>query len=78
MPEYVSAIAAAIRSGMPENELDAGDTITVTWGEECYVPRPYMSFRVGPLSATTKIRPGETPDEYNRKRNQYLINLQEL
>lgn len=36
------------------------DTITVTWGEENFMPYAYNGYRVGPLSITTEIRPNET------------------
>jgi hypothetical protein len=36
------------------------DDVTVTWGEEVYSPVQYNSFRLGPYSMTTAVRPGET------------------
>lgn len=74
--------------------LDEGDIIHVTWGAEKYSPRQYMNFDVGPISATTKIRLGESAEEAHErvwkwleaqarkefiaKHSQFLLNLQEL
>lgn len=85
---------AVVTEAADSPALDEGDEITVAWGEEKYAPRPYMNFTVGPLFAKTKVRPGETAEEahervwiyldtqarkqFNTKRNQFLINLQEL
>jgi hypothetical protein len=30
-------------------------TITITWGEETFSPKPYTSVRVGPFSVTLSI-----------------------
>jgi len=46
----------------PFEVLDGNEkeTITVTWGEELYTPRQFCSYRVGPFSASTTVRKGET------------------
>lgn len=36
------------------------ETVSATWGEELYTPKQFNSFRVGPFSGTTTVRPGET------------------
>lgn len=80
--------------GEQVSSLDTGDAISVTWGAEKYAPRQYMNFDVGPISATTHLRQGESAEEAHErvwkwleaqarkefiaKRNQFLINLQEL
>lgn len=43
--------------------LNEGDFITVVYGKQVFAPKPYMNFTVGPLSATTTIRAGETAEE---------------
>lgn len=40
--------------------LDAGDSLTVTMGKEILYPVKFNGVEVGPLSATVRIRPGET------------------
>lgn len=40
-----------------------GEYVDVTWGEELFSPVQYNSFRVGPFSRRTRVRPGETEDQ---------------
>lgn len=43
------------------------DEIRVTWGEETFNVGQYSSFKVGPFSMMTKVRPNETPEQaYHR------------
>lgn len=39
------------------------ETITVTWGEELFTPVQFCSFRVGPYSAMTTLRVGESREQ---------------
>jgi len=71
-----------------------GDSVTVVWAEELFAPVQYQSFRVGPFSITTKIRPGEDATAamsrawnyldafarkaYVQKRDDYLNRLAEV
>ncbi len=53
------------KRGLPTKVIDdemaeAGDAITVTWGEEEISPVKYSNFTVGPFTATARPRPGET------------------
>lgn len=41
-------------------EIMTQETVTITWGEETYAPIPYNTFRVGPITITSNVRPGET------------------
>lgn len=43
--------------------LDIGDAVTITLGKETFFPEKYNGFDVGPLSATVRLRAGETLDE---------------
>ena len=44
-------------------KLTQGGQISVTWGEEVLQPVQFNGFRVGPISMTAPILPGETPRE---------------
>lgn len=39
------------------------ETISVTWGEELFTPVQFCSFRVGPFSASTTLRAGESREQ---------------
>lgn len=39
---------------------DAGQSVSVTWGDEFFQVVQYNGFRVGPFQATTVVREGET------------------
>lgn len=41
----------------------APETISVTWGEELFTPVQFCSFRVGPFSASTTLRVGESREQ---------------
>jgi hypothetical protein len=44
-----------------------GDKLTVTRGEETFSPVQYNSFRLGALTITTTVKPGETIEQaYDR------------
>jgi len=45
-----------------QNEVaaEAGQEVTVNWGEETFSPKQFHTFRVGPFTATTRTLPGET------------------
>lgn len=60
-----NARAAATTNGTAKhaNAEDEGEPVTSTWGEELYSPVQFNTFRVGPFSATTKIRSGETRED---------------
>jgi hypothetical protein len=45
------------------NVTQAHETISVTWGEELFTPVSYCSFRVGPFSASTTLRAGESREQ---------------
>ena len=50
-----------------EGDLDVGDTLHVTIGQETFSPEKYTTFTVGPIGTTVKIRQGETvADAYAR------------
>lgn len=56
--------AIAARSGNP----DAGDTVNITIGEEMYGKQgTFSSYRVGPVSGSTRIRESETRGEAIRR-----------
>lgn len=42
------------------DEIDEGETVAVTWGEELYSPQQFFTFRVGPFSSSTKVRRNES------------------
>ena len=46
-----------------DGALSPGDTLTVTMGAETFSPVQYHPFTVGPFTATTTIRPGETASD---------------
>jgi hypothetical protein len=49
------------------------DYVSVTWGEEkCSIKGEYSTFTVGPFSMTTKVKPGETPEEAMERAQSYL------
>lgn len=70
---------------------DVGEEVVHTSGEELYAPVQFNSFRVGPMSRRTVVRPGETVaqayqraagdcedamlQEFNRKLDAYLERL---
>lgn len=43
--------------------VEDADRVSVNWGEEVFCPVPYQSFRLGPFFMSTKVRPGETPEQ---------------
>jgi len=68
-PPYEQAVAKVVEDcnkkfcdvvlGPPE-VYAAGDVLTVTWGKETFRPLQYHVLDLGPFSATTRVRPGET------------------
>lgn len=44
-------------------DLDAGDVLTVTLGEEHYMPIKYHGFKVGPIAVQVRMREGEGIDD---------------
>jgi hypothetical protein len=38
------------------------EPVTATWGERTFTPVAYNTFKVGPFSYTTQVRPGESPE----------------
>jgi hypothetical protein len=42
------------------SERTPGTFVSVTWAEEQFQPVQFNTFRVGPFSSTTAVRPGET------------------
>lgn len=46
---------------------DVGEEVTVTYGEQVFSPVQYNSFRVGPMTTTTRVRPGETRADAARR-----------
>lgn len=53
-PRHISV--AALQPTTPE-------TVSVTWGEELFTPVQFCSFRVGPFSASSALRDGETREQ---------------
>jgi hypothetical protein len=47
-------------------------SITVTLGEEYFSPYPYNGFRVGPITFTVDIDPGESPVAIVRQAVEHL------
>ncbi len=39
------------------------ESVTVTWGKEGFSPVQFHVFEVGPYTATTRLRPGETVEQ---------------
>lgn len=68
---FVSALASQVEHSLkqlergqvlwnpPEEKMQ--ETVTVTWGEECFSPQSFHTYKVGPFSLTVKVREGETP-----------------
>lgn len=54
-PRHIS-VAALQSAPTPE-------TVSVTWGEELFTPVQFCSFRVGPFSASSALRDGETREQ---------------
>jgi len=52
--------------------LRPGDTLTVVIGAETYYPVKFNGFTVGPLSATTVIRPDEKAGDAYSRVHRYL------
>lgn len=44
-------------------DLSAGDEVRVQIGPEVFSPIRYHTFTVGPVSVSTKVRPGESAEE---------------
>lgn len=57
---------------VPMNGLVYGETVSATWGEEQFSPKQFHSFRVGPFSATTRLRQGETRQQALERLNAEL------
>jgi hypothetical protein len=55
--------------------LDEPDRISVTWSEETFCPVSYQKFGVGPFFMSTKVRPGETPEDALRRAWNHLDNF---
>jgi hypothetical protein len=49
--------------------------VTATWGDEAFTPVPFNSFRVGPFSLTTAVRPDETPEQAMDRAYTFLDNF---
>lgn len=43
--------------------MAVGDTIHYEWGQEVFNIGNYQSYRVGPFSMTTTVKPGETDEQ---------------
>jgi hypothetical protein len=52
--------AAKRRNGLGPGSAIAGDSVTVTSGQDTFTPLPYNTFHVGPFTCTTLVQPGET------------------
>lgn len=37
--------------------------VEVVWGGETFTPVSYQTFKVGPLTMRTKVKPNETPEQ---------------
>lgn len=44
-----------------------GELVSATWGEELFTPKQFNSFRLGPFSGSTTVRPGEDRGEAFRR-----------
>lgn len=42
---------------------ERGEMVSVTWGEELFTPVQFCSFRVGPFSASSTLRAGESREQ---------------
>lgn len=60
LPIRVGAAPTGAAAPWPADAADVGEEVTVTWGEETIQLAPFCTFHVGPFSATTRIRPGES------------------
>ncbi len=58
--------------------MGEGDKVTYTMGQESFAPVSYNSFTVGPFSATTTIRKGETGEDAYYRCFKYLIQVFEV
>lgn len=72
----------------------SGEIVSVTWAEEVFNMGNYSSFRVGPFSRSSSVRPGETVEqalerlnsdlstfaraEFSRKAHEFLRSLDQL
>lgn len=92
-PPPVSPPPAAL-TPMAADAVVTGETVTVTFGEETFSPRPYNTIRLGPYTHETRVRVGETPAdaaeramahlrafaaiEFQRKMADFLAHLDQL
>ena len=58
-PEMVQAVAASA-NGQVLQQFDLNERVEVTWGDELFQPLRFNGMRVGPFSASTIVRPGES------------------
>src|SRR4051812_39835594 len=70
-------VQAAKANRPPVAEVDAtllqpGDTVSITWGRECFAPIRFHSVEVGPFSVTVTVRPGETGGQAWERGRAYL------
>lgn len=72
-PSNVTPINAGVKKDVVEEKANVsqvtkepsppgteGSLVKVVWAEECYSPKQFNSYRVGPFEATTTIQKGET------------------
>lgn len=55
--------------------LLVGDTISMSWGKELFCPVKYNNFEIGPFTASTTIRKGETQAVATERVRRYLAVL---
>lgn len=96
-PEHQAAAAKPARPEPPptivNNSAPAGEAVTYVSGRELYSPERFNTYEVGPFTASTNVRPGEThakalerlaaemeafmSKERKRKRDAYLATMRE-
>ncbi len=63
--------------GLGQN-LDPGDKLTITLGQESFAPVAYNSFTVGPYSTTVTVRKGEGVEDAYLRAYQILSQIFEV
>lgn len=58
-------------------DLQEGESVSITLGEEMYSPVKYRHFSVGPFSGTVVVRPGETGADAAMRLYRVLLELNE-
>ena len=58
--------------------LEVGDALSVTLGPETFTPVKYNTFTVGPITAKTNVRDGETGEQAWQRLHRFCDELFEV